>query len=48
MISALQDFMKQAEAIPNTDTNLNLDHMSPSCKSIPNAKIDYQWRPEKL
>ena len=48
MISALQDFMKQAEAIPNTDTNLNLDHMSPSYKSMPNEKLDYQWRPGKL
>ena len=34
MTSALQDLMKQAEAIPNIDTNLNLDHMSPSYKSM--------------
>ena len=48
MISALQDLVTEAEAILNIDTNLNLDHMSPSYKSMPNEKLDYQWRPEKL
>ena len=49
MISALQDLVKQAEAITNIDTSLNLDHMSPSYKPIPNEKLDYyQWRPGKL
>ena len=32
MISVSQDLVKQAEAIANIDTNLNLDHMSPSSK----------------
>ena len=45
MISALQDLVKQAEAIANIDTNLNLDHMPPSYKFMPNEKLDYQWRP---
>ena len=48
MISVLQDLLKQAEAIANIDTNLNLDHMSPSYKPMPNEKLDYQWRPGKL
>ena len=48
MISALQDLVTEAEAIPNINTNLNLDHMSPSYKSMPNEKLDYQWRPGKL
>ena len=48
MISALQDLVKQAEAIANTDTSLNLDHMSPSYKPMPNEKLDYQWRPGNL
>ena len=48
MISALQDLVTEAEAILNIDTNLNLDHMSPSYKSMPNEKLDYQWRPGKL
>ena len=40
--------VKQAEAIANIDTNLNLDHMSPPYKPKPNKKLDYQWRPGKL
>ena len=48
MISALQDLVKQAEAIANIDTNLNLDHMSPSYKPMPNENLDYQWSPGKL
>ena len=48
MISALQDLVKQAEAIANIDTDLNLVYMSPSCKPMPNEKLDYQWRPGKL
>ena len=40
--------MKQAEAIANIDINLNLDYMSPSCQPMPNERLDYQWRPEKL
>ena len=48
MISALQDLVKQAEDIVNIDTGLNLDHMSPSYKPMPNEKLGYQWRPGKL
>ena len=48
MISQLQDLEKQAEAIANIDTNLNLDHMSPSYKPMPNGKLDYHWRRGKL
>ena len=48
MISALQDLVKQAETVANIDTNLNLDYMSLSYKSMPNEKLDYQWRPGKL
>ena len=48
MISALQDLVKQAEAIANIDTGLNLDHMSPSYKPMPNEKLGYQWRSGKL
>ena len=48
MISALQDLVEEAEAISNIDTNLNLDHMSPSYKNMTNEKLDYQWRPEEL
>ena len=40
--------MKQAEAIANIDTDLNLDYMSPSYKPMPNGKLDYQRRPGKL
>ena len=42
MISALQDLVKQAEAIANIGTSLNLDQMSPSYKPMPNEKLDYQ------
>ena len=48
MISALQDLVEQAEAIANIDTNLNLDHMSPSYKNMTNEKLDYQWRSGEL
>ena len=48
IISASQDLVKQAEAIANIDTNLNLDHMSPSHKNMTNEKLDYQWRPGEL
>ena len=48
IISALQDLVEQAEAIANIDTNLNLDHMSPSYKTMTNEKLDYQWRSAKL
>ena len=39
---------KKAEAIAKIDTNLNLESMSPSYKSVPNEKLYYQWRPRKL
>ena len=48
MILASQALVRQAEAIANINTNLNLDHMSPSYKPMPNEKLDYQWRPGKL
>ena len=48
MISLLQDLVKQAEAIPIIESNLNLDHMSPSYKHMPNEKLNQQWWPEKL
>ena len=48
MALALQDLVKQAEAIANTDTNLNLDRMSSLYKHMPNEKLGYQWRPGKL
>ena len=41
MISASQNLVKQAEAIANIDTNLNLDHVSPSYKPMPYEKLDY-------
>ena len=44
----LQDLMKQAEAIANIATNINLDYMSPSYKPMPNEKLVYQWKPGKL
>ena len=44
MLSALQDLLKQAEAIAYIDTNLNLDHISPFYKPMPNEELDYQWR----
>ena len=40
LISALQDLVKQAEAIANIDTNLNLDQMLPSYKPMPNEKLE--------
>ena len=40
MISLLQDLVKQAEAIPIIESNLNLDHMSPSYKHMPNEKLN--------
>ena len=48
MISTFQNLLKQTEAIADIDTNLNLDHMSPSYKSMPNEKLVYQRRPGKL
>ena len=48
MVSALQDLVKQAEAIANIDINPNLDYISPSYKPMPNEKLDYQWKPGKL
>ena len=48
MTLALQDLVKQAEVIANIDNNLNLDHMSPSYKHVPNEKLNYQWRPGKM
>ena len=40
MISASQNLVKQAEAIANIDTNLNLDQMLPSYKPMPNEKLE--------
>ena len=43
-----EDLVKQAEAIANVDSNLNLDYMLSSYKPMPNEKSHYQWRPGKL
>ena len=48
LILAGEDLVKQAEAIANVDTNLNLDYMLSSYKPMPNEKLHYQWRPGKL
>ena len=44
MISALQDLVKQEEAIANIDTKLNLNYKLQSYKPMPNERLDYQWR----